>query len=176
MLHIEHVRMRLPAGFEHRASSIARLLGESMSAFHPTESRTLGRRTTTTSASAPGSGSTRKAASSTRCPFTTCYRTTWTHILAASSRSVPVSRARRRSNRNDLVDSGRVRARRSIGHHAIGHQRSCFVEFAGHQCIHVRREGLDVPVVVGVGNGLRLRAAHSSQSINQCRVGQTSYC
>ena len=30
MLHIERMRMQLPAGFEHRASTIARLVGESM--------------------------------------------------------------------------------------------------------------------------------------------------
>ena len=30
MLHIDRMRMRLPKGFEHRASSIARLVGDSM--------------------------------------------------------------------------------------------------------------------------------------------------
>jgi len=43
MLHIERMRMQLPAGFEHRASTIARLVGESMAEIHPTEDRTLGR-------------------------------------------------------------------------------------------------------------------------------------
>ena len=41
MLHIERMRMQLPAGFEHRASAIARLVGESMAEFHPIENRTL---------------------------------------------------------------------------------------------------------------------------------------
>jgi hypothetical protein len=41
MLHIERMRMHLPAGFEHRASSISRLVGESMAEFHPSQSRTL---------------------------------------------------------------------------------------------------------------------------------------
>ena len=43
MLHIERMRMLLPAGFEHRASTIARLVGESMGEFHATENRTLDR-------------------------------------------------------------------------------------------------------------------------------------
>jgi hypothetical protein len=43
MLHIERMRMQLPAGFEHRASTIARLVGEAMAEFHPTEKRTLDR-------------------------------------------------------------------------------------------------------------------------------------
>jgi hypothetical protein len=43
MLHIERMRMQLPAGFEHRASTIARLVGESMAEIHPTENRTLDR-------------------------------------------------------------------------------------------------------------------------------------
>ena len=43
MLNIEHMRMQLPAGFEHRASTIARLVGESMAKVHPTENRTLDR-------------------------------------------------------------------------------------------------------------------------------------
>lgn len=43
MLHIERMRMQLPAGFEHRASAIARLVGESMAEIHPTENRTLDR-------------------------------------------------------------------------------------------------------------------------------------
>ena len=41
MLRIERMRIQLPAGFEHRASSIARLVGDSMSEFHPSENRTL---------------------------------------------------------------------------------------------------------------------------------------
>ena len=41
MLHIERMRMHLPAGFEHRASSISRLVGESMAEFHPSQNRTL---------------------------------------------------------------------------------------------------------------------------------------
>ncbi len=43
MLHIERMRMQLPEGFEHRASTIARLVGEAMAEFHPTEKRTLDR-------------------------------------------------------------------------------------------------------------------------------------
>ena len=43
MLHIERMRMQLPAGFEHRASTIARLVGESMAEIQPTENRTLDR-------------------------------------------------------------------------------------------------------------------------------------
>lgn len=43
MVHIEHMRMQLPAGFEHRASAIARLVGDSMAKFHPSENRTLDR-------------------------------------------------------------------------------------------------------------------------------------
>ncbi len=43
MLHIERMRMQLPAGFEHRASTIAHLVGEAMAEFHPTEKRTLDR-------------------------------------------------------------------------------------------------------------------------------------
>ncbi len=30
MIHIDRIRMRLPAGFEHRATSIARLVGEEL--------------------------------------------------------------------------------------------------------------------------------------------------
>jgi hypothetical protein len=41
MLHIDRMRMRLPKGFEHRASSIARLVGDSMADMRTTESRTL---------------------------------------------------------------------------------------------------------------------------------------
>lgn len=43
MWHIERIRMHLPAGFEHRASSIGRLVGESMAGFHPQEERILDR-------------------------------------------------------------------------------------------------------------------------------------
>ncbi|MHC4308369.1 MAG: hypothetical protein ACYSSN_00355 [Planctomycetota bacterium] len=43
MLHIERMRMQLPAGFEHRASTIARLVGEALGEFHATENRTLDR-------------------------------------------------------------------------------------------------------------------------------------
>jgi hypothetical protein len=43
MLHIERMRMQLPAGFEHRASTIARLVGESMTEIRLAESRTLDR-------------------------------------------------------------------------------------------------------------------------------------
>jgi len=41
VIHIERMRMQLPAGFEHRASTIARLVGESMAAFRPIENHTL---------------------------------------------------------------------------------------------------------------------------------------
>ncbi len=43
MLHIERMRMQLPEGFEHRASTIARLVGESMAEIHLFENRTLDR-------------------------------------------------------------------------------------------------------------------------------------
>ena len=43
MLHIKRMRMQLPIGFEHRASSIARLLGESIAEIHASENRTLHR-------------------------------------------------------------------------------------------------------------------------------------
>jgi len=43
MLHIERMRMQLPEGFEHRALTIARLVGESMAEIHPSENRTLDR-------------------------------------------------------------------------------------------------------------------------------------
>jgi len=43
MLHIERLRMQLPAGFEHRASTIARLVGESMAEIPFSENRTLDR-------------------------------------------------------------------------------------------------------------------------------------
>lgn len=45
MLRIERMRMLLPAGFEHRAATIARLVGESMAEFQPFENRTLDRLT-----------------------------------------------------------------------------------------------------------------------------------
>ncbi len=41
MLHIEHLRLRLPAGYEHRAAFIARMVGESLSAYQTTENRKL---------------------------------------------------------------------------------------------------------------------------------------
>ena len=43
MLHIDRLRMQLPAGFEHRAATIARLLGGSLATYHPRESRSLDR-------------------------------------------------------------------------------------------------------------------------------------
>ncbi len=43
MLNIERMRMQLPAGFEHRASAIARLVGESMAEIQLFENRTLDR-------------------------------------------------------------------------------------------------------------------------------------
>ena len=43
MLRIDRMRMRLPKGFEHRASTIARLVGDSMAEIHPSENRTLDR-------------------------------------------------------------------------------------------------------------------------------------
>ncbi len=43
MLQIERMRMHLPSGFEHRASTIARLVGESMAEIRPSENRTLDR-------------------------------------------------------------------------------------------------------------------------------------
>ena len=43
MLHIERMRMQLPAGFEHRASAIARMVGESMSEIHLAENLKLDR-------------------------------------------------------------------------------------------------------------------------------------
>jgi|GEM_PF-5996562 len=43
MLSIERIRMQLPSGFEHRASTIARLVGESMAEFQPSENRNLDR-------------------------------------------------------------------------------------------------------------------------------------
>ncbi len=41
MLEVSRLRLQLPAGFEHRASSIARLLGESLAEVPTLESRTL---------------------------------------------------------------------------------------------------------------------------------------
>jgi len=41
MLHIESMRIRLPAGYEHRASFIARMVGESLTVFRPYESRKI---------------------------------------------------------------------------------------------------------------------------------------
>ena len=43
MLRIDRMRMQLPAGFEHRASTIARLVGDSMAEIHLSENRTLAR-------------------------------------------------------------------------------------------------------------------------------------
>lgn len=43
MLHIERMRMKLPAGFEHRASTIGRLVADAMAQFEPAEQRTLER-------------------------------------------------------------------------------------------------------------------------------------
>jgi hypothetical protein len=43
MLHIERMRMQLPEGFEHRASTIARLVEESMAEIQLSENRTLDR-------------------------------------------------------------------------------------------------------------------------------------
>ena len=45
MLKIEHMRMQLPQGFEHRAATIARLVGEAMGAIQFPENRTLDRLT-----------------------------------------------------------------------------------------------------------------------------------
>jgi hypothetical protein len=41
MLHIERMRLQLPAGYEHRASFIARLVGESLAEYRPSENRKL---------------------------------------------------------------------------------------------------------------------------------------
>jgi hypothetical protein len=41
MLNIERLRMQLPAGFEHRASTIASLVAEAMADFHPTDELTM---------------------------------------------------------------------------------------------------------------------------------------
>lgn len=43
MLRIERMRMHLPEGFEHRASAIARLVGDSMAEIHLSENLTLDR-------------------------------------------------------------------------------------------------------------------------------------
>ena len=43
MLQIEQMRMQLPAGFEHRASTIARLVGELLAEIQPSENRKLDR-------------------------------------------------------------------------------------------------------------------------------------
>jgi hypothetical protein len=42
MLHIERLRMQLPEGFEHRAATIARLVGEAIADFQATENLSLG--------------------------------------------------------------------------------------------------------------------------------------
>ena len=41
MLLIDRMRIQLPAGFEHRASNISDLIGESMSEFQPKENKKL---------------------------------------------------------------------------------------------------------------------------------------
>ncbi|MCP4433617.1 MAG: hypothetical protein GY806_21775 [Gammaproteobacteria bacterium] len=41
MLHIERMRLQLPSGYEHRASFIARMVGESLAEFQPSENRKL---------------------------------------------------------------------------------------------------------------------------------------
>ncbi len=41
MLHIERLRLQLPAGYEHRASFIARMVGESLAEYQPSENRKL---------------------------------------------------------------------------------------------------------------------------------------
>lgn len=43
MLNVERIRMQLPAGYEHRASSIVRLLGEELAQIQLSENRTLDR-------------------------------------------------------------------------------------------------------------------------------------
>lgn len=43
MLDIERMRMQLPAGFEHRAAAIARLVGEAMAEIHIYSNRSLER-------------------------------------------------------------------------------------------------------------------------------------
>ena len=39
MLIIDHLRMQLPAGFEHRAENIARLIGDDLASFESKESQ-----------------------------------------------------------------------------------------------------------------------------------------
>ena len=41
MLHIERMRLQLPAGYEHRAALIARMVGESLAEYQPSENRKL---------------------------------------------------------------------------------------------------------------------------------------
>jgi hypothetical protein len=41
MIQIERLRMHLPRGFEHRASSIARLVGEALARKHLSQDRVL---------------------------------------------------------------------------------------------------------------------------------------
>jgi hypothetical protein len=41
MLHIKQMRMQLPAGYEHRATSIARLVGELLAECQHTESHNV---------------------------------------------------------------------------------------------------------------------------------------
>jgi len=43
MLHIDRMRMQLPAGFEHRAANIAQLVGDAMGKYQATENQTLDR-------------------------------------------------------------------------------------------------------------------------------------
>jgi hypothetical protein len=45
MLHIEHMHIKLPAGYENRASFIARMVGESLAEYRPSENRKLDRLT-----------------------------------------------------------------------------------------------------------------------------------
>lgn len=41
MLNIDHMRLQLPAGFEHRGANISRLVSDSMAEFKATENRKL---------------------------------------------------------------------------------------------------------------------------------------
>jgi len=41
MLHINRMRIQLPSGYEHRSSTITRLIGKSLENFQPTENRTF---------------------------------------------------------------------------------------------------------------------------------------
>ena len=41
MLHIERMRMQLPAGFEHRATNITQLVGNAMGQYQATDNQTL---------------------------------------------------------------------------------------------------------------------------------------